>query len=165
MCRIQTLFYVERMNECCLESLVIKSYDFTRGRFYCLSRKTVFGLSKLSSIPFHEQFDCANCATEVPGVLIFGAVKCLKEIKSRFWLTLKMHFCCTPFFTEISCQIVILVRFQMIQIGVFGADSFILLVLYDLSKSLIKIVWLIKITIWHVIRNFGEDRMHQKCIF
>ena len=27
---------------------------------------------------------------KLPDVLIFGAVKCLKEVKSRFWFTLKM---------------------------------------------------------------------------
>ena len=30
----------------------------------------------------------------IPGVLIFGSKKCLKEVKSRFLFTSKMHFWC-----------------------------------------------------------------------
>ena len=33
---------------------------------------------------------------------VFGAVKCLKEVKSRFLSTSKMQFWCALFFSEIS---------------------------------------------------------------
>ena len=44
--------------------------------------------------PYFTQFlaksSCLPYLYTVPDVLIFGAVKCLKEVKSRFWFTSKM---------------------------------------------------------------------------
>ena len=104
----------------------------------------------------------------VPGFLIFGAVKCLKEVKSCFWFTSKMQFWYALFFSEI-------------QTSFFGAYSSILLVF--------AILWVIRFQApitWenpHQKRYFEsfenapksqfdtwseiseKNRAHQNCIF
>ena len=53
----------------------------------------------------------------IPGVLIFGAVKCLKEVKSRFWFSSKMRFWCALFSSEISDHV------SNCNFGAFSNDS------------------------------------------
>ena len=54
---------------------------------------------------------------KLPGVLIFGAVKCLKEVKSRFLFPSKMRFWCALFFSEISDHV------SNCDFGAFSNDS------------------------------------------